>query len=71
VIIPALRHRSGKRALIGGAIFGLVTYATYDLTNLATIIDWILVITVVDLAWGTSSGAAVGYVGSGAGQRVR
>jgi len=63
VIIPALQHESGKRALVCGAIFGLVTYATYDLTNLATIKDWPLVVTVVDLAWGMSIGAAVSYVG--------
>lgn len=36
-----------------GAMFGLVTYATYDLTNLATLKQWPLTITVIDLAWGT------------------
>ena len=56
VIIPALQHESVKRALVCDAIFDLVTY---DLTNLAIIKDWALVITVVDLAWGASSGAAV------------
>lgn len=50
-------------ALVHGAIFGLVTYATYDLTNLATIKDWPLIVTIVDLAWGATIGAAVGYVG--------
>jgi uncharacterized membrane protein len=33
--------------------FGLVTYATYDLTNLATLKDWPLIITIIDLIWGT------------------
>jgi len=63
VIIPARQHESGKKVLVCGAIFGLVTYATYDLTNLATIKDWPLVVTVVDLAWGMSIGAAVSHVG--------
>ncbi len=63
VVLPALQHESWKRALVYGAIFGLVTYATYDLTNLATIRDWPLIVTVVDLAWGTAIGAAVSFVG--------
>lgn len=63
VVVPASHYESGKRALVYGAIFGLVTYATYDLTNLATIKDWPLVVTIVDLIWGTSIGAAVSYVG--------
>jgi len=63
VVLPALQHESWKRALVYGAIFGLVTYATYDLTNLATIKDWPLIVTVVDLAWGTAIGAAVSFVG--------
>ena len=36
-----------------GAMFGLVTYATYDLTNLATLKQWPIAITVIDLVWGT------------------
>jgi len=36
-----------------GALFGLVTYATYDLTNQATIKNWPAIVTVVDLIWGT------------------
>jgi len=53
VIAPALERDSWTRALMLGAFFGLVTYATYDLTNLATLKDWPLVLTVVDLTWGT------------------
>ena len=63
VVLPASHQESWKRALAYGAISGLVTYATYDLTNLATIRDWPLVVTVVDLAWGTAIGAAVSFVG--------
>ncbi len=35
-----------------GALYGLATYATYDLTNLATLRDWPLKVTLVDIAWG-------------------
>jgi uncharacterized membrane protein len=53
VISPALEKHSWVHALIFGALFGLITYATYDLTNLATMKDWPLLVTVVDLIWGT------------------
>lgn len=59
VVIPALDKRTWTYALLAGALFGLVTYATYDLTNLATVKDWPLLITVVDLAWGTVLSALV------------
>lgn len=63
VVVPAAQHESARRALVYGAFFGLVTFATYDLTNLATIKDWPVIVTIVDLAWGTSLGAALGYIG--------
>ncbi len=53
VILPALRKNSWKYALFVGAFFGMTTYATYDMTNLATLKEWPLVITVVDISWGT------------------
>ena len=53
VIAPAVEKDSWVRALMLGALFGLTTYATYDLTNLATLKDWPLALTVVDLIWGT------------------
>ena len=59
VIIPALDKKMWIQALLAGAFFGLVTYATYDLTNLATVKDWPLIITIVDLAWGMFVSAAV------------
>ena len=52
VITPALEQKSWVYALLFGALFGLLTYATYDLTNLATVKDWPLLVTVVDLLWG-------------------
>lgn len=46
-------------ALLWGALFGFFTYATYDLTNLATLKDWPLSVVIVDMLWGTFLGAAV------------
>lgn len=59
VIFPALEKGSWMRALLSGALFGLISYATYDLTNLATLKDWPLALTVVDLVWGTVLAASV------------
>lgn len=59
VLTPALEAQSLQKALVLGALFGFVTYATYDLTNLATLKDWPMLVTVVDLAWGTTLAASV------------
>lgn len=59
---PALEAHSATRALVHGAFLGLVAYATYDLTNQATMRDWPLIVTVVDLAWGTVLTGAVAYL---------
>jgi uncharacterized membrane protein len=53
VIYPALVKRSWKYALFVGIFFGMTTYATYDMTNLATMKDWSVLITVVDILWGS------------------
>ncbi|MFN7261176.1 MAG: DUF2177 family protein [Cyclobacteriaceae bacterium] len=52
VIEPALEKKDLMFALSRGALFGLITYATYDLTNLATLKDWPLKVVVVDIIWG-------------------
>jgi uncharacterized membrane protein len=62
VITPALDKKMWINALVFGAFFGLVTYATYDLTNLATIKGWPVVITVIDLIWGAAVSAAVSVI---------
>ncbi|MBK8041705.1 MAG: DUF2177 family protein [Haliscomenobacter sp.] len=59
VIAPAMEKGSWKHALLLGALFGLVCYATYDLTNLALAKDWPLLVTIVDLAWGAVLSASV------------
>ncbi len=50
---PGLAEGSLARAALWGALFGFFTYATYDLTNLATLRDWPLKVVIVDIAWGT------------------
>jgi len=62
VIAPAVEKGSWTYALLFGALFGLITYATYDLTNLATLKDWSLMVTIVDLAWGATLGALVSVI---------
>lgn len=62
VISPAVDKHSWVHALLFGALFGLITYATYDLTNLATIKDWPFLVTMVDLAWGMVLSASVSLV---------
>ncbi len=62
VVSPALEKHSWMHAVLFGALFGLISYATYDLTNLATMKDWPLLITVVDLIWGSVLASSVSTV---------
>jgi uncharacterized membrane protein len=62
VITPALEKNSWTHAVFLGALFGLVCYATYDLTNLAVAKDWPLLVTIVDLAWGAVLAASVSVI---------
>ncbi len=59
VINPALKENSWGRLLTNAAIYGLCTYATYDLTNQATLKNWPMVVTVVDIIWGVVLTTAV------------
>jgi uncharacterized membrane protein len=60
-VSPALREGDLMRAVVGGAALGLVAYATYDLSNQATIKVWDTRLTLIDLAWGTfATGLAAG-----------
>ena len=62
VISPAVEKQSWVHALLYGALFGLITYATYDLTNLATIKDWPMLVTIIDLIWGSVLAASVSVI---------
>jgi uncharacterized membrane protein len=56
-----LRHLMAPKPDLKGALFGFFAYATYDLSNLATLRDWPLNVSLMDMAWGTlASGLSVG-----------
>jgi uncharacterized membrane protein len=63
-VTPALVGGSYLIALMSGALFGLFAYATYDLANFATLRNWTLKLTVIDIVWGalsTSAAATASY----------
>lgn len=70
VIWPSLAACQGSlaRPVLFGALFGLIAYATYDLTNLATLKDWPPIMTCVDLIWGTVLGGLVSLAGAAFGR---
>jgi uncharacterized membrane protein len=62
-VAPGLKIGSASTALLYGALFGLFTYGTYELTNYATLRDWTLQLTVVDIAYGVVvSGLVAAFV---------
>ena len=52
-VMPALSSESIAKALLFGAVLGLAAYGTYDITNLSTLKGWPVVVSVVDMIWGT------------------
>lgn len=62
-VAPGLETRSPARAAGRGALFGFFAYATYDLTNLATIQDWPWEVAAVDMPWGTALTAVAAGLG--------
>jgi uncharacterized membrane protein len=70
VIVPGLKDNSLKTTLLKAALFGLITYATYDLTNLATLKDWPALLSIVDMLWGTVLSVSVSYISFLAGKRL-
>jgi uncharacterized membrane protein len=70
VVVPGLENGSLKTTLLRAALFGLITYATYDLTNLATLKDWPVLLTLVDLIWGTVLSVSVSAIGYLAGKHI-
>ena len=64
-VLPAMKDGSWQTALIQGAVLGFLCYATYDLTNMATIKNWPLTVVLVDIVWGivlTGSCALISYL---------
>lgn len=69
-VAPALERGSLTKALINGAVMGLVAYATYDLTNQATLKVWDIRVTLADMAWGTIATAVAAAIAYTAASRV-
>ncbi len=64
-VLPALATGQLGKAALNGALLGIVCYATYDLTNQATLRDWPLAVTLADIPWGafvTAVGASAGFL---------
>lgn len=60
---PGLLAGSATVTLVHGALLGCVAYATYDLTNQATLKNWSWTLTIADLIWGTVLSAVSAYIG--------
>lgn len=63
-LIPAMGTGRWTTALVSGALLGFFAYATYDLTNWATLRNWTATLTLMDMVWGTilsGASAAVGF----------
>jgi len=52
-LLPGMEKRSLVYTIAMAALFGFISYATYDLTNLATLRDWPLMLSIVDMIWGS------------------
>lgn len=66
-VIPGVEAASWVKAGVLGALFGLFAYATYDLSNLATLKNWTWQISIVDMLWGSAASAIAstcGYIGT-------
>jgi uncharacterized membrane protein len=61
-VYPAVNRDSFTHALVMGGLFGFFAYATYDLTNLATLRDWPVTISLIDMAWGAFLTGAVSSI---------
>ncbi len=64
-LLPGMERRSLGYTIGMAALFGFIAYATYDLTNLATLRDWPLMLSIVDMTWGaflSASTAAMTYL---------
>ena len=61
-VAPGVAGQSALRGLLNGAMFGIVAYATYDLTNLATLKGWSTTLVFIDIAWGAVASAIASAV---------
>ncbi len=71
VVLPSLGgERPVRDAALRGVLFGLVAYGTYDLTNLATMRDWPVIVTAIDMSWGASLTAVTSLAAAWATRRL-
>lgn len=70
-ISPALRSGASIRAGALGGFYGFITYATYELTNMALIANWPAALVPVDIAWGVVLCTLVSLIGYGAGRKLQ
>jgi uncharacterized membrane protein len=65
VLLPAVEAEDFSQVVLSGVLYGFMTYATYDLTNLATLKKWPLLVTGIDLLWGSVLSLSVSVVSYG------
>lgn len=68
-INPALETGNWSKALINGAVLGFLAYGAYDITNMATLRDWPITMSIIDISWGTgltAISAVAGYFATNA-----
>jgi len=51
-VLPGLRTAAASNVFLSALLFGAIAYGTYDLTNYATLRNWTLQITIIDIAYG-------------------
>ena len=61
-LLPGMERRSLLYTIVMAALFGFIAYATYDLTNLATLRDWPLMLSIVDMIWGSFLSASTATI---------
>jgi uncharacterized membrane protein len=65
VLLPAVEAKDFSQVVLSGILYGFMTYATYDLTNLATLKKWPLLVTGIDLLWGSVLSLSVSVISYG------
>lgn len=69
-VLPALQSGGWRAALVSGAVLGFLCYATYDLTNFATLRVWSLKVTIFDIVWGTVLTGTTAAIGTAVTQAI-
>ncbi len=69
-VIPGIEAKSLGKTLFLGAVLGFISYGTYDFTNLATLNNWSVKVTIIDLIWGTSITTTMAYLGYIIGSKI-